>query len=143
MASIATRIQEAAPRNQELVAILEATDHAPPTLEHQKQYVADLDRDLSDLRKRISSLEMKREKELKEHEKYRDSVMKRFAYKVARKQDKFEARASKEEQEYLQVSAERCNPMWPGCIRSIRSPLPPSYIGSSRGAQGQAAGGER
>ncbi|KAK7752481.1 hypothetical protein SLS62_005634 [Diatrype stigma] len=106
MASIATRIQEAAPRNKELVAVLEATDHAPPTLEHQKQYVADLDRDLSELRKRIGSLEQKREKELKEHEKYRDSVMKRFAYKVARKQDAFEARASKEEQEYLQVLQE-------------------------------------
>ncbi len=104
MASTTKAIQNAGPRNKELLAILEETDRAPPTLDHQKQYIADLDGDLSELQRRMGSLERKREKELKDHEKYRNSVMKRFAYKVARKQDKFEAKASKEEQEYLQVT---------------------------------------
>ncbi|RYP65723.1 hypothetical protein DL771_008168 [Monosporascus sp. 5C6A] len=104
MASIANKIQEAAPRNQDLLAILQQTDHAKPALEHQKQYIADLTNDLSEAQKRVDELGRQREKELKDHEKYRDSVMKRFAYKVARKTDKFEAKASKEEQEYLQES---------------------------------------
>ncbi|RYO97621.1 hypothetical protein DL765_011116 [Monosporascus sp. GIB2] len=106
MASITNKIQHAAVRNQELLATLQKTDHAKPALEHQKQYIADLTRDLSEARKRVGALERQREKELKDHEKYRDSVMKRFAYKVARKADKFEAKASKEEQEYLQVSCD-------------------------------------
>ncbi|RYP71268.1 hypothetical protein DL770_008152 [Monosporascus sp. CRB-9-2] len=104
MASVTNKIHDAAPRNQELLAILQETDHAKPALEHQKQYIADLTKDLSEAQKRVGALERQREKELKDHEKYRDSVMKRFAYKVARKTDKFEAKASKEEQEYLQVS---------------------------------------
>ncbi|RYP23358.1 hypothetical protein DL767_008854 [Monosporascus sp. MG133] len=104
MASITNKIHDAASRNQELLAILQKTDHAKPALEHQKQYIADLTKDLSEAQERVGALERQREKELKDHEKYRDSVMKRFAYKVARKTDKFEAKASKEEQEYLQVS---------------------------------------
>ncbi|RYP08644.1 hypothetical protein DL764_001772 [Monosporascus ibericus] len=104
MASITNKIHDAAHRNQELLAILQKTDHAKPALEHQKQYIADLTRDLSEAEKRVDALDEQREKELKDHEKYRDSVMKRFAYKVTRKTDKFEAKASKEEQEYLQVS---------------------------------------
>lgn len=106
MASITNKIHDAASRNQELLAILQQTDHAKPALEHQKQYIADLTKDLSEAQNRVSALERQREKELKDHEKYRDSVMKRFAYKVARKTDKFEAKASKEEQEYLQALQE-------------------------------------
>lgn len=49
----------------------------------------------------IRTLETNRDKEFKEHEKYRDSVMKRFAYKIGRKTEKFGAKASKEEREYF------------------------------------------
>ena len=104
MTSLRSTIQNAAPRNQELLTILSQTDHAPPSLAHQKEYISDLERDMTQIASRLDKLQKQREKELKEHEKYRDSVMKRFAYKVARKQEKFEARASKEEQDYLQVS---------------------------------------
>ena len=105
MTSIQATIQNAAPRNQELLTILSQTDYAPPSLEHQKAYIADLEKDLKEIASRLATLQRQREKELKEHEKYRDSVMKRFAYKVARKKEKFEARASKEEQDYLEVGA--------------------------------------
>ncbi|KAK8138532.1 hypothetical protein PG984_001912 [Apiospora sp. TS-2023a] len=40
-------------------------------------------------------------RELKEHKSYRDSVMKRFAYKVSGNKDKFEERAAKEERDYF------------------------------------------
>ncbi|KAI0378092.1 hypothetical protein F5Y04DRAFT_262896 [Hypomontagnella monticulosa] len=103
MTSIATKIKEAAPRNDQLLSILSETDHAPPALEQQKRYIADLNNELSTIQKRIISLDKQRAKEFKEHKKYRDSVMKRFAYRVSGKTDKFAARAEKEEQEYFAV----------------------------------------
>ncbi|KAI4867801.1 hypothetical protein F4820DRAFT_178065 [Hypoxylon rubiginosum] len=106
MATITTRIREAAPRNSELLAVLSETDHAPPALEHQRHYIGDLNNELSTTQKRIAALDKQRVKEFKEHKKYRDSVMRRFSYRVSGKIDKFEARAEKEEKEYFAVLQE-------------------------------------
>ncbi|KAI0012183.1 hypothetical protein F4779DRAFT_105967 [Xylariaceae sp. FL0662B] len=106
MASITSRIQDAAPRNQRILNVLSETDHAVPALEQQKRYIDDLNRELSDLEKRIGALDKQRAKELKDHEKYRDSVMRRFAYRVSGKTGKFEAKAEKEEREYFAVLQE-------------------------------------
>ncbi|KAH9888305.1 hypothetical protein F4778DRAFT_786115 [Xylariomycetidae sp. FL2044] len=103
MASITDTIRDATPRNQELLRVLSETDHAGPALEEQKRYLGDLSNQLDQSQKRIRSLEQQRAKELKDHEKYRDSVMRRFAYKVGGKTDKFVARAEKEEKEYFDV----------------------------------------
>ncbi|KAI1452624.1 hypothetical protein F4805DRAFT_22297 [Annulohypoxylon moriforme] len=101
--SITNAIKEASPRHRDLLAILSETDHAPPALEQQKRYIDDLNNELSAIQKRIVVLDGQRAKEFKEHKKYRDSVMKRFAYRVSGKTDKFQARANKEEQEYFAV----------------------------------------
>lgn len=106
MSSVTERIQDAAPRNRELLAILSETDHASPALEQQNAYISDLNKSLGDIKKKISVLDAKRLKELKEHEQYRDSVMKRFAYKVSRKTEKFDEKAKKEEREYFEVLQE-------------------------------------
>ncbi|KAI1779829.1 hypothetical protein F4818DRAFT_154740 [Hypoxylon cercidicola] len=106
MATITSKIKEASPRNSELLAILSETDHAPPALEHQRHYISDINNELTTTQKRIIALDRQRVKEFKEHKKYRDSVMKRFAYRVSGKTDKFEARAEKEEQEYFAVLQE-------------------------------------
>lgn len=106
MTSIQSKIQEAAPRNSELLRILSENDHAKPALEQQNFYIADLEKEIKDLDKRIQNLENKRKAELKDHEKYRDSVMKRFAYKVGRKEDKFNVKAEKEEREYFEALQE-------------------------------------
>ncbi|KAI2640354.1 hypothetical protein GGS26DRAFT_154548 [Hypomontagnella submonticulosa] len=106
MTSIANRIKEAAPRNDDLLSILSETDHAAPALEQQKRYIADLNNELSTIQKRIITLDKQRGKEFKEHKKYRDSVMKRFAYRLSGKTDKFEAKAEKEEQDYFAVLQE-------------------------------------
>ncbi|KAI0016428.1 hypothetical protein F4780DRAFT_759337 [Xylariomycetidae sp. FL0641] len=103
MASVTSKIQDAAPRNKELLNILSETDHAIPALQQQNIFINDLDRQLSDVENRIAALEKERAKELKDHEKYRDSVMKRFAYRVSGKTDKFAAKAEKEEREYFDV----------------------------------------
>ncbi|KAI1133557.1 hypothetical protein F5Y10DRAFT_228047 [Nemania abortiva] len=103
MASITGQLQSAAPRNEQLLDILSQTDNAPSALEQQKRYVFDLDSQLQDVKKRIATLERERAKEHKDHEKYRDSVMKRWAYKVTGNKEKFAAKAEKEEQEYFDV----------------------------------------
>lgn len=106
MESVQSKIQAAAPRNQDLLETLSETDYAKPALEQQKRYIADVENEIRQLDKRIKELEQRRKKELKEHEKYRDSVMKRFAYKVSRKQEKFDVKAEKEEREYFEVLQE-------------------------------------
>ncbi|KAI1491859.1 hypothetical protein F5X96DRAFT_446225 [Biscogniauxia mediterranea] len=103
MAFIKSKVQEAGSRNSELLGILAETDHAIPALAQQNQYVEDLDKAITELRTRIESLDKQRVKELKEHEKYRDSVMKRFAYRVSGKTGKFAAKAEKGEREYFAV----------------------------------------
>jgi hypothetical protein len=103
MTTILDQINNAAPRNRELLQILSDTDHAPPALEQQKRYIDDLNTQLSQVQSRLKALETTRDKELKDHEKYRDSVMKRFAYKATGQKDKFAAKAEKEEKEYFEV----------------------------------------
>ena len=104
--SALSKIQAAVPRNQELLQILSATDFAPAALQEHKRYMTDLENEIKTVDKKIKSLETKRKQELKDHEKYRDSVMKRFAYKVGRKEAKFNEKASKEEREYFDVLQE-------------------------------------
>ncbi|KAI2613744.1 uncharacterized protein GGS25DRAFT_13345 [Hypoxylon fragiforme] len=106
MTSLANKIKEAIPRNDELLATLSETDHALPSLEQQRRYVDDLNSQLSTIQRRISVLDKQRVKEFKEHKKYRDSVMKRFAYRVSGKTDEFRAKAEKEEREYFSVLQE-------------------------------------
>lgn len=106
MDPIQSKLQAAAPLNQDLLRALSETDYAKPALEQQKRYITDLEQQIQQLEKHLMALEEKRKKELKEHEKYRDSVMKRFAFKVSRKQEKFNAQAEKEEREYFEVLQE-------------------------------------
>lgn len=104
--SVESKIQAAASQNSHLLSILSETDYAPPALGQHKRYIADLEGEIQKLDRSIKSLETKRAQELKDHEKYRDSTMKRFAYKVSRRTEKFEAKASKEEREYFDVLQE-------------------------------------
>jgi len=101
--SIESRIREAAASNKALLKALADTDHAIPALEQQKRYIVDLQNECSSVQKRVAELDKKRKKELKEHATYRDSVMRRFAFKVSGKKEVFEQRASKEEREYFEV----------------------------------------
>lgn len=106
MSTIDSKIREAAPRNNELLKALSQNDYAKPALQQQNLYITDLEKEIKDLDKRIGDLETKRKAELKDHEKYRDSVMKRFAYKVGRKEEKFNVKAEKEEREYFEAVQE-------------------------------------
>ncbi|KAK6842039.1 hypothetical protein PG987_002899 [Apiospora arundinis] len=103
MTSTTKHIQTNAERNRVLLSILSETDHALPTLQQHESYLSDLERQRKDAAQWVKEVDKMRKKELKEHIKYRDSVMKRFAYKVSGNKDKFEEKAAKEEREYFDV----------------------------------------
>ena len=100
--SIQDHIQAASERNTALLHILSETDHAKPSLYSQKAYISDLEQQLSAITKRLSDLDKRRERDLKDHVKYRDSVFRRFAYKASGKRERFEEKAQKEEKEYFE-----------------------------------------
>ncbi|KAI0594094.1 hypothetical protein F4775DRAFT_586359 [Biscogniauxia sp. FL1348] len=101
MEFLVDKVQQARSRNSELLGILSQTDHAKPAIAQQNQYADDLDKAIVDLRKRIQYVCKQRVKQLKNHKKYRDPVMMRFAYRVSGKTGKFAAKAEKEESKYL------------------------------------------
>lgn len=108
MASIESQIHAAASRNAELLAILGRTDYAKPALQQQNEYIGDLETSSAANKKEVSKLTAALAKEQKDHEKYRDSVMRRFAYKATGQKEKFAANAEKEEREYFDtMNAER------------------------------------
>jgi hypothetical protein len=101
MATMQTRIQQASAKNAELLRVLAETGHAVPDLLSQQRFVDDLTAELDASRGRIEALERRRTRELRDHEKYRDSVMRRFAHKATGQAGKFAAKAEKEEHEYF------------------------------------------
>lgn len=101
------RIISSASKNEELLAALAETDYAPSALQQAIAYVNDVESQIAAEGRNISNLAVKVDKELHEHEKYRDSRMKRLAYKLGGKKEKFEATAEKEEREYHDALQEK------------------------------------
>lgn len=107
--SVKDRIVSSASKNGELLAGLAETDYAPSALQQATAYVKDVESQIAAETKNISNLAVKVDKELHDHEKYRDSRMKRLAYKLGGKKEKFEATAEKEEREYYDALQEKFN----------------------------------
>jgi len=103
MTSTESKIRAAAARNAELLAVLKDTDHAGPDLQAQDRLIADLQTQAREAAARVASVDRKRLKELAEHERYRDSVVRRFAFKVSGRKEKFAERAAKEERDYFEA----------------------------------------
>lgn len=101
MSSIHTKIQEAASQNASLLQGLHETDSAPSQLQQQDAYLRDLDHQIKNTTKRVTDLKRKTATELKDHEKYRDSNLRRFAHKATGRKEKFAEKAAKEEKEYF------------------------------------------
>lgn len=106
MSSLEAKINDTSDRNVELLNILHQTDSSIPDLEAQKRHVADLEKQVAQAAERLKQIGYRRKQELREHEAYRDSVLRRFAFKMSGKAEKFEARAAKEEREYFDVLQE-------------------------------------
>lgn len=101
MSEVTQAIASAGPRNAQLLSVLAESDYAPAALQQQKAYIADLEASIKRQDAAIAKLEASTKKELKDHEKFRDSHVKRLAYKLGGKKEKFEEKASKEEREYF------------------------------------------
>jgi hypothetical protein len=101
MTLIQTKIQEAASQNVSLLQGLHETDAAPSQLQQQNEYIRDLDQQVANINNRVTDLKRKTATELKDHEKYRDSNMRRFAHKATGRKEKFAEKAAKEEKEYF------------------------------------------
>uniref|UniRef100_L2FMJ6 Uncharacterized protein n=1 Tax=Colletotrichum fructicola (strain Nara gc5) TaxID=1213859 RepID=L2FMJ6_COLFN len=105
-ADLESKIRQAAVKNRELLSTLSSTNHAVPDLAQQRRLIADLEHQLAASDKHVKELDTRRRKELKDHEKYRDSVMRRFVHKAVGKRDKFDEKAAREEREYFDVLQE-------------------------------------
>ncbi|QIX01377.1 hypothetical protein AMS68_006894 [Peltaster fructicola] len=105
MADIHAHIANFASKNEELLGVLERTDYAEAALKQQEVYVKDLENELTKLVQQIRTYEQKTKVEKAEFEKYRDSNIKRFAYKLGgtKGKEKFQSRSEKEEKEYYEA----------------------------------------
>lgn len=99
---MATRgiILSAAAHNDELLTILGETDYALSALRQTTAYIAELQSQVVAEEKNVKKAVLKLQKEQSEHEMYRDSRVRRLAYKMSGQKGKFEAKAEKEEREY-------------------------------------------
>lgn len=105
--TIHDKILSAASENASLLAALAETDYASSALQQQNVYLNELRKQIADNDAQQRELSAKTKAELKDHEKYRDSTMRRIAYRIGGKKEKFQEKASKEEKEYFDaVTAE-------------------------------------
>ncbi|KDR78264.1 hypothetical protein GALMADRAFT_119275 [Galerina marginata CBS 339.88] len=86
-----------------LLSTIAELEYVPTARKHQVNYVKDLESQLDSGKKKIVQLAEKTKKERKEHEVLRDSTARRFAHKLVGKREKYEARESKEEREYVEA----------------------------------------
>ncbi|KEY63972.1 hypothetical protein S7711_08697 [Stachybotrys chartarum IBT 7711] len=103
MTDIADKIREASATNKQLLGTLASTDHAAPALEQQRSFLAELKAEHANSTKKLKKLNQSRLKELGEHERYRDSHVKRFMFKATGQGEKYAEKAAKEEREYFEV----------------------------------------
>ncbi|KAF2852571.1 hypothetical protein T440DRAFT_466705 [Plenodomus tracheiphilus IPT5] len=101
MSNLHAKIQQAASQNAQLLQGLSETDAAASQLAQQNAYITDLVSQISSTTKRVNDLKRKTALELKDHEKYRDSTIRRFAHKASGRKDRFSEKAAKEEKEYF------------------------------------------
>ncbi|KAF7369820.1 hypothetical protein MVEN_00314900 [Mycena venus] len=96
-------VRENAAYHAQLLAAVAELDYIPSAVEQQDSYIAGLENQLRLLGPKIASLEMQTKKEREEHEALRDSATRRFAATITGRKDKYEAKASKEEREYVEA----------------------------------------
>ncbi len=119
--SVQDRILKAATEQSTLLKTLQETDYASGALSQNQNYINTLNKQISQKESRVKQLDVSRQKEQKEHSKYRDSTMKRLSYKLAGKRQDFEEKQKKEEQEYLSAVQEHFEES--KCLESLKTQL--------------------
>ena len=105
MSQLSSNLREAASRNHELLSALAKTDYAPTSLKQNTAYILDLQSQIKATDLELQKLHKTTEDERKDHLKYRDSTVKRFAHKLGgtKGKEKFTSRQEKEEREFLEA----------------------------------------
>lgn len=103
MTSMHQAIRDTAARTSELWIQIAQTDYAPSALEQQKRRVVELNEALYNLNAQIESLDKDRGTALTSHQKYRDSIVRRLAYRATRQRNRYQAKAALVTEEYYEV----------------------------------------
>ncbi|KAF7855963.1 hypothetical protein EAF04_009919 [Stromatinia cepivora] len=94
-------ILTSATQNTHLLSILSQTDHAPSEYAQIIQYQLSIERIISEQEQRVKTLVAASAKEHQDHEEYKDSTVKRLAYKLSGRKQKFIEKEEKEHREWL------------------------------------------
>jgi uncharacterized coiled-coil protein SlyX len=114
MTSVHEKILSAIPENARLLKSLEETDYAVSAVQQSSAYIEELSKGLSQEQENLKKCSKTVASEYADHKKYRDSHMKRLAYKFGGKKEKFAEDASKEEKEWLEAVQKEL-----GCKRNV------------------------
>lgn len=104
--SVEDKIKKASARNAELLAAIAETNNAEPTASEHDRSITSLEKEISISEKSKNLLEQKKTLTQANHERYRDSHVKRFFYKAAGKKERYHEKASEEEQKHFTVLSE-------------------------------------
>jgi hypothetical protein len=105
MTTIQERIRSAATQNDQLLQTISETDYAVSALQQSNTFIANLKNQIQLEEKKYAETSRRVKAEYEDHKKYRDSHMRRLAYKIGGKKDKFESEATREEKEWLDAVA--------------------------------------
>ncbi len=105
MSSIRQRLELASAENSRLLTTISETEYSVSAHQQANQYIDSLKQEIMAQEKKLAALNRHVDKEYSDHKKYRDSHMRRLAFKLGGKKEKFEADASREEREWLDAVA--------------------------------------
>merc|ERR1712230_342553 len=91
MTSIHQRLQSASAQNTSLLNTISETEYSVSAFQQSNQYIASLKKDIAAQEKKLGELNRHVDREYADHKKYRDSHMKRLAFKLGGKKEKFQA----------------------------------------------------
>ena len=101
--SIHERLQATSAENDRLLKTISETDYAPSAKKQSDGFVANLKKEVLQQEKLLRDTKVTIAREEKEHKQYQTSHMKRLAYRLGGKREKFEEKASKEEKDWVEA----------------------------------------
>ncbi len=99
------RLESAASQNVLILQTISETTYATSEYQKTNKFINDLRREVALEERNLSKVNSAVDIEYAQHKKYRESHVKRLAYKIGGKKDQFEADATKEEKEWLDAVA--------------------------------------
>lgn len=105
MTNIHERLRAAASQNARLLKTVSETGYAVAAYQQNQNYIGTLKKEIIQEEEKLKEINRITEEEYADHKKYRDSHVKRLAYKFGGKKEAFDERATKEEKEWLDAVA--------------------------------------